>query len=66
LTVILTQDSTGSRTLTWAAPGSDSILWDQNASAPSPASAASKTTIYQFTKVSDDSVWYGSQVWKQN
>ncbi len=66
LTVMVTQDATGSRTLSWAAPGTDSILWDQSASAPAPASAASKTTIYQFTKVSDDSVWYGSQVWKQN
>jgi hypothetical protein len=66
LTVIVKQDATGGRTLAWAAPGTDSILWDQSATAPAAASGASKTTIYQFTKVSNDTVWYGSQVWKQN
>jgi len=66
LTVIVTQDGTGSRTLGWAVPGGDSILWDQSASAPAPASGVTKTTIYQFTKPSDTTVWYGSMVWKQN
>lgn len=66
LTVIVKQDGTGSRTLTWALPGSDSILWDQSASAPPPNPTANKITIYQFTKPGDELVWYGSVVWKQN
>jgi hypothetical protein len=66
LTVMVKQDGTGSRTLAWAVPGGDSILWDQSASAPAPASAASKISIYQFTKMSDETTWYASMVWKQN
>jgi len=66
ITVMIKQDATGGRTLTWAVPGGDSILWDQSATAPAPSSGASKTTIYQFTKPADETTWYGSMVWKQN
>lgn len=66
LTVFVKQDAVGSRTLNWAGNGVDSILWDQSTSAPAPAVAASKVTIYQFTKPADEAVWYGSIVWKQN
>jgi hypothetical protein len=66
LTIIAKQDTTGGRTLTWTVPAGDSILWDQSATSPTVGSGISKTTIYQFTKVSDDTVWYGSMVWKQN
>jgi hypothetical protein len=66
LTVFVKQDATGSRTLAWTPPAGDSILWDQSAVAPVPASAATKITIYQFTKPADETTWYGSLVWKQN
>lgn len=65
LTVFVKQDGTGNRTLAWGS-GTDSILWDQSASAPAPASAIGKITIYQFTKPSDETTWYASMVWKQN
>jgi hypothetical protein len=66
LTVVVTQDASGGRTLAWAANGADVIRWDSSASAPAPATAANKETIYQFVKFSDSSIWYGSMVWKEN
>lgn len=65
LTVIVVQDGTGGRTLTWAAPGGNSIKWDMGAT-PGPSTGASKTSIFQFIKPSDDTVWYGSMVWREN
>jgi hypothetical protein len=66
LTVMVKQDGTGNRTLAWAAPAGDSIMWDQSATAPAPNTSASKIAIYQFTKPSDETTWYASMVWKQN
>jgi hypothetical protein len=66
LTVMVKQDGTGSKTLAWGVPSGDSILWDQSASGPTPNTTASKITIYQFTKPSDETTWYASMVWKQN
>ncbi len=65
LTIFVKQDATGSRTLTWAAPGGDSIKWD-GGSAPPYSSGANKTTIYQFIKSADDTVWYGSMTWRED
>ncbi|MGE0526151.1 MAG: hypothetical protein AB7P49_03740, partial [Bdellovibrionales bacterium] len=65
LTVFVKQDGTGSRTVTFAGAGSDTIKWDSGAT-PSIASAAGKVTILQFLKPSDETVWYASMVWKEN
>jgi hypothetical protein len=62
--VVLTQDATGSRTLTWAAPGGDAIVWNQGTT-PTVCAGVSQKTIYQFMKINGDSNFYGSQVWKQ-
>ena len=65
LIVMVKQDSTGGRTLAFTPPSGDSILWDSGASMPGHQTTASKVTIYQFTKPSDETSWYASQVWKQ-
>ena len=64
LTIFLRQDATGSRTVTWAGAG-NTIKWDAGV-APTISATASKITIIQLTKVSDESVWYGSLVWKED
>ncbi|MFN9069080.1 MAG: hypothetical protein ACK5V3_17790, partial [Bdellovibrionales bacterium] len=65
LTVFLKQDATGSRTVTWAGNGSDTIKWDAGVAPPISANP-NKITILQLTKVSDENVWYGSTVWKED
>jgi hypothetical protein len=62
--VVITQDATGARELTWAAPIGDSILWNQG-STPPVCSVATQRSIYQFVKMNGDSIWYGTQVWRQ-
>lgn len=66
VTVMVKQDSTGGRTLAFAAPSGDTILWDSGASMPAHQTTLNKTTIYQFTKPGDETTWYASMVWKQN
>jgi hypothetical protein len=62
--VVIKQDATGSRSLTWSPPGSDAILW-QGGSTPTVCSGANQTTMYQFMKINGDSNWYGTQVWRE-
>jgi hypothetical protein len=62
--VVITQDGTGSRTLTWAAPSGDSVIWSQ-ATTPTVCSGINEKTIYQFIKINGDTTWYGTQVWRQ-
>jgi hypothetical protein len=64
LTVVITQDATGSRTLSWSPPGGDTLLWSGGVT-PSVCSSANQITIYQFIKVNGVSNWYGAQVWRQ-
>ncbi|MBX3039230.1 MAG: hypothetical protein KF789_00815, partial [Bdellovibrionaceae bacterium] len=64
LTVRLTQDATGGRTLTWNGNG-NTIRWDGGV-APAHSTTANQTTIYQFFYVGGESVWYGSMVWREN
>jgi hypothetical protein len=64
LTVVITQDATGSRTLSWSPPAGDTLLWSGGVT-PSVCSSASQITIYQFIKVNGVSNWYGAQVWRQ-
>ena len=63
LTIFLKQDAIGSHTVSFEGDGADTIIWDAN-TAPTIASTSNKITILQFTKVSDESVWYASMVWK--
>ncbi|MCM2354614.1 MAG: hypothetical protein NDI63_13435 [Pseudobdellovibrio sp.] len=66
LTVFVKQDGSGSRTLSFTgAGGTDSIKWDSGL-APSISTTANKITILQFTKPSDETVWYGSKVWQED
>jgi trimeric autotransporter adhesin len=65
LTVFIKQDATGSRTVAWAGNGGDTIKWDSGV-APTISANPDKMTIIQFTKISDESVWYGSMVWKED
>jgi hypothetical protein len=64
LTVVITQDATGSRTLSWSPPAGDTLLWSGGVT-PSVCSSANQITIYQFIKVNGVSNWYGAQVWRQ-
>jgi hypothetical protein len=65
LTVFIKQDGTGSRTLSFAGNGADTVKWDSGVQ-PTISSTAGKITILQFMKLSSESVWYGSMVWKEN
>lgn len=64
LTVFLKQDATGNRTMSFIGGGADTVKWDSGL-APSISTAASKITILQFTKPSDETVWYASKVWQE-
>ena len=67
LTVFVQQDGTGSRTMTWVGDSGngDIIKWDNNAQ-PSISTTPGAITILQFTKPSDEAVWYASKVWQEN
>ena len=54
-TLILTQDSTGSRTAVWPA----NVLWD-NGSAPVPTGTAGRISIFSFTSPNGGKKWFGS------
>ncbi len=62
LIIRVKQDGTGNRTLTWAPNTSQSLKWDMG-SAPAPATAANKETIYQFMIIGGETTWYASQAW---
>jgi hypothetical protein len=55
------QDGTGSRTMVLAAPGGESISYNNSASQPTVNATASKVTIYTCMKFDSDTVWYVSQ-----
>lgn len=61
LTLRVSQNGTGNYTITWAG-GANSIKWEAG-SAPAPSLGPNKVTIYQFTFIGGESVWYASQVW---
>lgn len=65
LTVFVKQDGSGARAINFIGAGSDTIKWDSG-SAPSISSTPSRITILQFTKPSDETVWYGSKVWQED
>ena len=54
-TLILANDSTPSRTITWPA----AVKWPNN-SAPSRTTAASKTDIWTFMTPDNGTTWYGN------
>ena len=54
-TLILTNDSTPSRTISWPA----SVKWPNN-SVPSRTTAASKTDIWSFMTPDGGVTWYGN------
>ncbi|MEK6579128.1 MAG: hypothetical protein AABZ55_07865, partial [Bdellovibrionota bacterium] len=64
MTLFLKQDATGTRSVTWAGNGADTIKWDSGI-APAISITADKITIIQLTKPSDESVWYGSVTWRE-
>ena len=55
------QDGTGSRTMALAAPGGESLSYNNSSSLPTVKAAAGKVTIYTCMKFDSDSVWYISQ-----
>jgi hypothetical protein len=65
VTVFAKQDATGSRTLAFAGNGSDTVKWDSGVANPVIVTTANKLTILQLTKPADETVWYGSVVWKE-
>lgn len=54
VTVVLRQDATGSRTVSWPA----SVQWN-NATAPTLSTAANATDVLTFTTVNGGGVWFG-------
>lgn len=65
LTLFLKQDATGSRTVSFLGNGTDTIMWDTGTQ-PVITPTIGEITILQFMKSSDETVWYGSMVWRQN
>ncbi|KYG67323.1 hypothetical protein AZI86_10015 [Bdellovibrio bacteriovorus] len=65
LTLFVKQDGTGNRALSILTASGDSVKWDSNV-APTIATASGSITILQFIKAADETVWYGSMVWKEN
>ena len=57
IVLMFTQDGTGSRTMTLAAPAGESIKYNNSLTQPAVVSAAGKTTIYTCMKFDSDSVW---------
>ena len=55
------QDGTGSRTMALAAPGSETISYNNSSSQPAVNSTANKVTIYTCMKFDGDTAWYVSQ-----
>lgn len=65
LEVELLQDATGSRTVTWAAQGGDTIAWDSSSTAPSIQTTASKETHFVFRRRQGSTVWRASKTWQE-
>ena len=65
LSVFLKQDGTGSRTITWAGNGADTIKWDSGNQSPI-SNTPGKITILQFTKPAHETVWYASEIWQED
>jgi hypothetical protein len=65
MTIFIKQDGIGSRTLSFVGNGGDTVKWDSGA-APNISITAGKITILQLIKPADETVWYGSMVWKEN
>jgi len=61
IVVIFKQDATGSRTMAFAAPSGETLLYNNSATLPAVSSAANKVTIYVCTKFDGDTRWYISQ-----
>ena len=61
IVVIFKQDATGSRTMAFAAPAGETLLYNNSATLPAVSSAANKVTIYVCTKFDGDTRWYISQ-----
>lgn len=61
IVVIFKQDATGSRTMAFAAPAGETLLFNNSATLPAVSSAANKVTIYVCTKFDGDTRWYVSQ-----
>ena len=61
IVVIFKQDGTGSRTMAFAAPAGESLLYNNSATLPAVSSGATKVTIYVCTKFDGDARWYISQ-----
>jgi hypothetical protein len=61
IVVIFKQDATGSRTMAFAAPATETLLYNNSATLPAVSSGATKVTIYVCTKFDGDARWYISQ-----
>ena len=57
IVLMFTQDGTGGRTMTLAAPSGESIKYNNALTQPAVVSGAGKTTIYTCMKFDSDSVW---------
>ena len=58
LVVIFKQDGTGGRTMAFAAPAGESLLYNNSATLPPVSTGANKVTIYVCTKFDGDTRWY--------
>jgi hypothetical protein len=57
IVLMFTQDATGGRTMTLAAPSGESIKYNNASTQPAVVSGAGKTTIYTCMKFDSDTVW---------
>ena len=66
IVVFVKQDATGSRTVTFAAPSGESVIFNNSASAPTAVTGATKVTMYTCMKFDGDTRWYVSQGFLEN
>jgi hypothetical protein len=62
----LTQDGTGGRAVTWAAPAGKSIKWLSSATAHPLVTAANKVNWVRFDYLEEQTVIYASVVWQES
>jgi prepilin-type N-terminal cleavage/methylation domain-containing protein len=63
LSIRIQQDAAGGHLITWVS-GVNTIKWDMGGAQP-PSSGGGKVTIYQFTIIGGENVWYASRVWSE-
>jgi len=64
LSAVLVQDATGGRSVTFAAPAGETIIWDGGGSQPAIATGAGQETTFSFYRIAGSTHWKGVRTHK--